>query len=120
EGGVTAPLRCQSPNAPELRFSSNRPDPKTPKIDTRDHWLGIELFDKQPLNAKLSGLALEYRILSLYSRDSGKREAKLMFDVGQGTQDLGFRNEINILFASEPAVRVTLEIADDDGKPTMG
>ena len=31
----------------------------------------LELFDKQPLNAKLSGLALEYRILSLYSRDSG-------------------------------------------------
>ena len=41
-----------------------------------------------------------------------------MFDVGQGTQDLGFRNEVNILFNCEPAVEVTLDILDDDGKPT--
>src|SRR5262245_1149837 len=120
EGGVTAQLRCHSPNAPELKFSSGRPDPKTPKIDTTDHWLGIELFDKQPLNAKLSGLALEYRILALYSRDAGKREAKLLFDVGQGTQDLGFRNEIAVLCAADPAMDVTLEIIDGGGKPTMG
>ncbi len=59
EGGVTAALRCTSPNAPELRFSSGRPDPKTPKIDTSDHWLGIDLMDKQPLNKNLSGLELE-------------------------------------------------------------
>ena len=52
-------------------------------------------FDEQPLAAKLSGLALEYRIVQLYSRDAGKREAKIGFDVGQGTQDLGFRNEVD-------------------------
>ena len=33
--------------------------------------------------------------MQLYSRDVGKREAKLGFDVGQGTQDLGFRNEVD-------------------------
>jgi hypothetical protein len=63
---------------------------------------------------------LEYRIVELYSRDVGRREAKLVFDVGQGTQDLGFRNEVNLLFNCEPAVEVTLEILDDDGKPTTG
>ena len=42
-------------------------------------------------------------MLELYSRDTGKREAKLAFDVGQGTQDLGFRNELNVLFDCEPA-----------------
>jgi hypothetical protein len=120
EAGVTAPLRCLSPNAPELKFSSNRPAPKTPMIDTSEHWLGIDLFNRQPLNAALSGLKLEYRIVSLYSRDAGKREAKLMFDVGQGTQDLGFRNELNVLFACEPAIKVVLEVIDHDGKPTMG
>ena len=41
-----------------------------------------------------------------------------MFDVGQGTQDLGFRNELNVLFDCEPAVEVELEILDDDGRPT--
>src|SRR5206468_1151764 len=48
----------------------------------------------------------------------GRREAKLEFDVGQGTQDLGFRNEINVLFDCEPAVNVKLGVLDDDGMPT--
>ncbi len=65
-------------------------------------------------------MPLEYRLIELYSRDVGRREAKLMFDVGQGTQDLGFRNEVNILFNCEPAVEVMLEILDDDGQPTTG
>ena len=59
-------------------------------------------------------------MIELYSRDVGQREAKLMFDVGQGTQDLGFRNELNVLFQCEPAVHVALEVLDDDGKPTTG
>ena len=78
------------------------------------------MLDGQPLNKTLSGLPLEYRLIELYSRDVGRREAKLTFDVGQGTQDLGFRNEINVLFHCEPAVEVTLEVLDDDGRPTTG
>ena len=78
------------------------------------------MLDGQPLNKTLSGLPLEYRLIELYSRDVGRREAKLVFDVGQGTQDLGFRNEVNILFDCEPAVEVTLEVLDDDGQPTTG
>ena len=65
-------------------------------------------------------MALEYRIIQLFSRDRGKREAKLMFDVGQGTQDLGFRNEVNLLFFAEAAVKVVLNVLDDDGQPTIG
>ncbi len=51
----------------------------------------------------LSGLGLEYRIVQLYSRDAGKREATFSFDTGQGTQDLGFRNEVSVLFDCKPA-----------------
>ena len=46
----------------------------------------------------LSGLKLEYRILALYSRDPGKRSAVLAFNVGQGTQDLGFRADVTLTF----------------------
>jgi hypothetical protein len=46
----------------------------------------------------LSGLPLEYHLVRLCSHDAGRREASLAFDVGQGTQDLGFRNEVPILF----------------------
>ncbi len=121
EAGVTAPLRASSPNAaPLVKGSSGSPDPK-PTIkpaDVSDRWLELMTFDQQPMNKTLSGLALEYRLVQLYSREAGQREAKLAFDVGQGTQDLGFRNELNILFEAAPAVRVKLEVLDDDGTPT--
>ena len=119
EAGVTAKLRVQSPNAaPVYKKSDNRPDPPllVKPADVPDRWLDVMSYETQPLNAGLSGLKLEYRVVQLYSRDAGRREAKLAFDVGQGTQELGFRNEVNVLFDCKPAVPVTLEILDDDGK----
>ena len=86
----------------------------------RRRWLSLNMFEGQPLNKQLSGLKLEYRVIELFSRDRGKREAKLAFDVGQGSQDLGFRNEVNLLFDCRPCVTVKLEVQDDDGTPTMG
>ena len=123
EAGVTGGLRASSPNAlPIYSRSTGSPDPKltVKPEEVPDRWLDIMTFDSQPLVPKLSGLDLEYRIVQLYSRDAGKREAKLAFDVGQGTQDLGFRNEINVLFEAAPAVRVKLTVLDDDGKTTTG
>ena len=123
EGGVTAGLRVSSPNAaPLYERSHGGPDPeqKIKPHEVGDRWLDVAMIDGQPLNKTLSGLPLEYRLIELYSRDVGRREAKLLFDVGQGTQDLGFRNEVNILFNCEPAVEVILEILDVDGKPTTG
>ncbi len=120
---VHSALRVSSPNAARLQIpSSGSPQPK-PAIsagDVANRWLDVSLADAQPLNKNLSGLKLEYRVIELYSRDAGRREAKLEFDVGQGTQDLGFRNEINVLFDCEPAVAVKLGVLDDDGKPTTG
>jgi hypothetical protein len=79
--------------------------------------MDLIIFDDRPMRRALSGLALEYRLLQVYSRDSGRREAKISFNVGQGTQDLGFRSDVDILFQCEPAVPVTLEVRDDDGRP---
>jgi hypothetical protein len=81
--------------------------------------MDVSLFRDRPLRKDLSGLPLEYRVIQLYSRDAGSREAKFSFNVGQGTQDLGFRSDVDILFKCEPAVAVTLDIHDDDGRPTM-
>ncbi len=123
EAGVTAALRVSSPNAAKLyRPATNKPSPPqtvTPQQAT-ERWLDVQLTTSQPLVKELSGLRLEYRLIELYSRDDGQREAKLWFDVGQGTQDLGFRNEVNVLFRCEPAVRVAVEVLDDDGRPTTG
>ncbi|HEY7504107.1 MAG TPA: hypothetical protein VH700_08405 [Gemmatimonadales bacterium] len=79
EAGTTAALRATSARATH-------------------RWLELGMFDGPPLLPCLSGLELEYRIVRLYSREAGRREVSLAFDVGQGTQDLGFRNEVPILF----------------------
>ena len=123
EAGVTAALARTSPNAAAmLTRSTGSPAAKATvkPEDVPNRWMDIEVFTNQPLTARLSGLNLEYRIVQIYSRDKGKREATIGFDVGQGTQDTGFRNEIAILFECEPAVRVKLSVLDDDGKPTTG
>jgi len=123
QAGVRAELRVSSPNAqPVYKRSSGKKEPPQaikPK-DVTQRWLDVAMFNAQPLVPKLSSLPLEYRVIQIFSRDAGKREAKLVFDVGQGTQDLGFRAEVNILFDCAAAVPVTLEVIDDDGKPTTG
>ncbi len=122
DAGVTAPLVVQSPNAAPLqRRSTASPEP-SPGINAAaiaDRWMDLALFDDRPMTPTLSGLALEYRILQVASRDAGAREGSFSFNVGQGSQDLGFRSDVPILFRARPAVPVTLEILDDDGTPTM-
>ena len=121
EAGVTAPLAAESENAaPLYKRSTGSPDPQVtvPKSDIPHRFLDIDVYANPPLKASLSGLELEYRIVQLYSRDAGKREAMLGFNIGQGTQDIGFRSQVPILFHCVPAVDVTLEVLDFDGKPT--
>jgi hypothetical protein len=125
EAGVTAQLKAESQNAEKVfsrgpRGSSMNPRPEQTisDRDVRDRWLGLGMFDKPPMRAQLSGLELEYRIIQLYSRDAGRREARISFNVGQGTQDIGFRNDTDILFTCRPAVDVTLRVTDENGKPT--
>lgn len=83
-----------------------------------DRFLEVSLFDAPPMTANLSGLEAEYAIALIYSGEAGKREATLVFDIGQGTQDLGFRAEVPVLFQVSPAVTVKLDIQDFDGQAT--
>ena len=123
EAGVTSPLRITSPNAaPLYKKSTGSPAPEeTVRLDQVPHrWMDASVFTGRPMTETLSGLELEYQIIQLYSRDQGKREGILAFDIGQGTQDLGFRNELPVLFECRPAVKVRLEVIDDDGTNTTG
>jgi hypothetical protein len=124
EAGVTAQLAAESPNALPVfshgkrGFSLDpRPAQTITQRDVANRWLDLGMFNKPPSKPQLSGLELEYRIIQLYSRDSGRREAKISFNVGQGTQDIGFRNDVDILFSCSPSVDVTLRIFDERGKP---
>ena len=110
DSGTTAALKAVSPNAKKMANSTAAEIP--------NEWLDLAMFDAAPLEPTLSGLTLEYRIIQLYSRDAGQREAKFSFNVGQGTQDLGFRNEVDVLFTARAAQEITLRVRDENGAPT--
>src|SRR5262249_10740300 len=103
EAGVNSPLASSSPQAQGATA-------------TRDQWLEIEVITSPPMSKNLTGQRLEYVVVRLTGRQAGKREATLKFDVGQGTQDLGFRAEVPILFTIDSAkktkrpVRKTMEV----------
>jgi hypothetical protein len=65
---------------------------------TAEAWLDARVMMPQSRSAQLTGQPLQYVMLVLGTTEAGKREARLAFDVGQGTQDLGFRAEVPILF----------------------
>jgi hypothetical protein len=85
DGGVTHPLAVASEQAIAEKKEADR-------------WIELAILNDKPFVNRLSGKRVEYRVMKLVARQTGKREATLMFDVGQGTQDLGFRSEVPILF----------------------
>jgi hypothetical protein len=93
DGGVTQALKV---TGPQLR-SGEKPNGRG--------WLEATVHAEAPLRKALSGRKVEYVILGLTAHEAGKREATLKFDVGQGTQDLGFRAEVPILFTVQPLER---------------
>jgi hypothetical protein len=124
QAGATASLQVESPNSKPVYVSAWKDQSPLPKEritteEIRDRWADISLYQEKPLTNRLSGLALEYAILEIYSRDAGQRSAKISFNIGQGTEDLGFQDAVDILFTAIPARSIVLKVADDGGGPTM-
>jgi len=135
EAGVTAQLKVESPNSGDVYIkSTGSPEPAmelTPQ-QAAERWsdislyplptspyVSVSLYQKPPMLPRLSGLAVEYQILTIYCRDPGQRSAIISFNVGQGTQDIGFRNDMTVLFTARPARRVTFRVRDENGEPGM-
>jgi hypothetical protein len=129
EAAVTERLRVGSPQAGAVyageALGSLERQQQTeiraePKPDDDPHRpFALDVFTSPPMTTHLSGLKVEYAVVLVYCSESGNREATLSFDVGQGTQDLGFRAELPVLFDVRPAVPVRLSIRDADGSPTV-
>jgi hypothetical protein len=120
--GVTSQLQVQSENSGSVYVpSTGSPEPPSQITaeDVKQRWSDVSLYDQNPMTERLSGLPLEYRILEIYSRDTGQRSAKLSFSVGQGTQDIGFRNETTILFNILLANKLQIGVLDEKGAPTI-
>ncbi|MES2572227.1 MAG: hypothetical protein V4710_19500, partial [Verrucomicrobiota bacterium] len=69
--GVQTPLYIESPNA--------RPIPHGPQNDIVNRWMSLSVYNGRPMNANLSGLGLEYRILQISSTRPGERMARIEF-----------------------------------------
>jgi hypothetical protein len=124
---VTKELRVASPQAGQVyagmtplsakRMQREPLHEVEAKTANTNHFLDVEMFARPPMTPHLSGLEVEYALAVVYSRDAGKREATIAFDVGGTTQDLGFRAEVPVLFDIQPAVSVKLSVRDHDGSP---
>jgi hypothetical protein len=129
EAATTRPLRLNSPQsgiivAGAAELSMRRQDQRSLREGevpggAPGRFLQAEMVTAPPMTANLSGLRVEYALALLYSSESGRREATIGFDVGQGTQDLGFRGEIPILFDIRPAIPVKIRVLDVDDTPTV-
>lgn len=124
EGAVRAELVCDSPNAaPVLFHSSGAPNPQDENrltdADLAQRFLELAFYRGRPLEAALSGLPVEYKVLQIYTTADGTREASLQFHIGEGTQDIGHRGALSVLFSVQPAVRVVFDVLDEDGTPAM-
>jgi hypothetical protein len=121
EASVTGVLNAESPQARPV-YRPGTGSPLAPQsvlpADIADRWLVITNHGAKPMEPQLSGLLLEYRIVLLYSRDRGRREAQIGATIGTGTADIGFRNRTAVLFDIAPSRDVTLRVRDEHGRPT--
>lgn len=124
ESGTQAALELRSPQAePALFASSGRPEPKPENLLTpgqvADRFLELEIYRRRPMAETLLGGDVEYQIALAYTNAAGPREAQLSFDVGAGTEDLGMRSGIAVLFECRPSARLVFDVRDVDGLPAM-
>lgn len=75
ESQTVSPLWLKSPNA--------RPIAESPAADVSNRWLDLSMFINPPMMPNLSGLELEYRIVQIYSRSTGTKNATLDFNLRQ-------------------------------------
>jgi hypothetical protein len=64
-------------------------------------WCDVRLMENLVSSSVLSGEETEWKLLELRSDLAGRREVRFEADVGQGTQDLGFRATTDVLLKVE-------------------
>ncbi len=64
--------------------------------DANPFTLGLK--KAEALGADLVGLPIEYRLLEVSASKAGRAELTIAFQAGQGSEDLGFRSDVPVLF----------------------
>lgn len=124
ESGTQGALGVSSPQAERVVVpSTNEPYPREENLlsegQVANRFLDLQLHRRAPMTETLMGGAVEYQVLEVHTSVEGSREAQLVFDAGSGTEDLGGRNMLPVLFESAPASKLIFRVRDEDGAPTM-
>jgi len=109
QANLQTQLQARSPNA--------LPIPTGPQDEIANRWMLLNLHNERPLDSRLSGLELEYRILLISSVSTGRRQGKLAFSPNG---ESGKWSETNITVETLPATKVEFRVVDADGSPCMG
>lgn len=72
--------------------------PKGTYVGARNNPFTLKIAKVASLGAELGGLPVEYRLLTVTAQHPGKQELTIGIEAGQGTQDIGFRGEVPVLF----------------------
>ncbi|XZE53538.1 CehA/McbA family metallohydrolase [Planctomycetaceae bacterium SH139] len=65
-------------------------------------WFDIRVIDSPFSSVHCTGAEHEFKVIEVLMRESGLREVRLVADVGQGTQDLGFRATTDLMIDTKP------------------
>jgi len=109
---VTEALHIRSPQG-ERSFSPKAPNP----IPEAERWLEASIYSKPPMQKTLSGLGVDYMLVSLYSRDNGTKEADFSLGIGAEAQHANYQGDCKIAFECLPAREISLGVLDDQGAP---
>lgn len=113
--GITSPLMVSSEQSFNRETKEDQLDPLK--------WMELELFQTRNFSNFLSGAPLEYRILRLRTDQIGKRSAIVALNVGEGTADIGFRNDVMLTFDSlsppDSTVDHKVSLTPSSGKVTQ-
>ena len=125
---TTAPLSVSSPQAGPVyggmtALSARRMQRESlheleDPLGDPERFIDVTFYEQAPMTQGLSSFEVEFKLLWIYTHRSGLQEATFTFDVGQGTQDIGFRADIPILFRADAPVDLTLQITEADGTPS--
>ena len=88
EAGLTAPLRLRA-------FDRSQPG------EQEAGWFYVGFVENAKSTAVLSGGRTEWKLIELRCDEAGTRTVRLAADAGTGTQDLGFRAEVDLVIDVE-------------------
>src|SRR5215467_1637420 len=86
-------------------------------------WYRNELYQLPPIGPSLSGAAIDYQVIQIFSRDRGKHEMRLDFwtstDPMAGAHSASAYRGVHLGFDCVPSSDVALHIRDTDGRACM-